>query len=73
MDDIEKPEDQIKTLLYKLERSEKMIGQMRIDFTKDIINMQDQMMLMKYTKYFGFKFIEIKYFDATDILNDDIR
>ena len=29
--------------------------------------------MAKHTDYNGYKFIDVKYFDATDILNDDIR
>ena len=31
------------------------------------------MQIAKHTDLKGYKFIEVKYFDATDVLNDDIR
>lgn len=69
----QKPEELIATLKFKLEKAEKMIASMRVNYTKDIINMQDQIQIAKHTKFHGFKFIEVKHFDPTDVLNDDIR
>ena len=31
------------------------------------------MQMAKHPDYSGYKYIDVKYFDATDILNDDIR
>ena len=71
--DEETPEEQIKLLEYQLDCAQKIISQMRIDFTREIVNMQAQLRMSKQVGDKDFKFIDVKYFDATDILNDDIR
>ena len=71
--DHDNPEDQIKVLKFKLRESEKFIAHMRTNFNKEIVNMQSQMGVTNHIKMHGFQHMEVKYFDATELINDDIR
>ena len=46
---------------------------MRTNFTKELLHMQSQMGLADHIKMNGYEYIEVKYFDGTELIDVDIR
>ena len=68
-------EDHIKNLEMKdkLEKSQELIAQMRINYMKDINQLRNQMGVSSKLKYTGYKFIDVKYYDSAELANDNVR
>ena len=68
-------EDHIKNLEMKdkLEKSQELIAQMRINYMKDINQLRNQMGVSSKLKYTVYKFIDVKYYDSAELANDNVR
>lgn len=73
VDDHSTPEIKLKVVQHKLELANEIIAKMRINFTKELIHLQETMQMSTHIKMHGYQYIEVKYFDSSDILNDDVR
>ena len=50
-----------------------MIAQQRTDYMKEINQLKNQTEYLNRIKMHGYKFIDVKFYDATELINKDIR
>ena len=70
-----KSADDAKFLRLQLNRANAMIQKMRVDCTKEVTHLQDQLAFLRgnHRQTKGFVHIDVRYFDATELLDRDMR
>ena len=64
---------EINDLKKKLEEANRVIAQQRTDYMKEINQLKNQSEYLTRIKMHGYKFIDVKFYDATELLNKDMR
>jgi len=60
-------------LKKKLEEAHRVIAQQRTDYMKEINQLKNQTEYLTRIKVHGYKFIDVKFYDATELINKDLR
>lgn len=73
-EDIQRTED-TKFLRLQLSRANAIIQKMRVDCTKEVTHLQDQLAFLRgnHRQTKGFVHIDVRYFDATELVDRDMR
>lgn len=67
--------EDIKFLRLQLGRANAIINKMRVDCTKEVTHLQDQLAFLRgdHRQTKGFVHIDVRYFDATELIDRDMR
>jgi hypothetical protein len=64
---------QISDLKRRLKETNEFIAQQRVKYLKEINSLKDKCSLGSQVKYQGYKFMEVKYYDSTELVDTNVR
>ena len=64
---------EVDDLKKKLEEAHRVIAQQRTDYMKEINQLKNQTEYLTRIKMHGYKYIDVKFYDATELINKDLR
>ena len=63
----------IAQLKSKLDEANEFIGNQRLNYMKELNHLKDLMNVSSHIKYKGYQFIDVKYYDPTELTDSGVR